>query len=116
MLQNTFDEIPREGGSLLREPSAERAALPGLLRVGAVEVDLEKRLQGEPAGGMPTAASRPFAQAADATPSPSASSSRVDTARSATSIARRIMFAFARPCVTTEIPATPSSGADTYGS
>jgi len=116
MLQYALDQIPRKCRRLFREARAERAALPGLLGIGAIEVDLKKRLEGETSRGMAAAARRPVAHAADATPSPSASRSRVETARSATSIARRIMFAFARPCVTTEIPATPRSGADTYGS
>ena len=45
MLQNTFDQIPRECGCLLGESRAKCAPLPGLLRVGAIEVDLEERLQ-----------------------------------------------------------------------
>jgi hypothetical protein len=114
MSENSLDEIPRERGGLFGETRAERAPLPGLLRIGAIEIDLEEGLQGEASRRMATAARWPLA--ADATPSPSASRSRVEMARSATSIARRIMFARARPCVTTEMPATPRSGADTYGS
>ena len=113
MLQHPVDKVPRERAGLVREAGAERAALPGLLCIGAIEVDLEQRLEREPPRGMAATARGTLAHAADATPSPSASRSRVKTARSATSIARRIMFARARPWVTTEIPATPRSGADT---
>ena len=116
MSEHALDEVPSERAGLFRQPGAKRAALPRLLRIGTVEVDLEEGLEREPPRRMATAARRPLAHAADATPSPSASRSRVETARSATSIARRIMFARARPCVTTEIPATPRSGAETYGS
>src|SRR2546428_13195946 len=110
------DQNPRERGGLLGESRAERDTLPGLPGIGTIEIDPEEGLRRKAARGMTPAARWPLAHAADATPSPSASRSLVETARSATSIARRIMFARARPCVTTEIPATPRSGADTYGS
>src|SRR5439155_10650767 len=115
MGEHPLDEVPGKRAGFLRQSGAKRAALPGLLWVGAIEVDLEEGLEGEPPRGMAASARRPLAHAADATPSPSASRRRVATARSATSIARRIMFARARTCVTTEIPPTPRSGAGAYG-
>src|SRR2546422_864107 len=83
MLQNPFDEVPSERASFFGETRAERAALPRFPGIGAVEIDLEEGLQGEASSRMAPAARRPLAHAADATPSPSASRSRVETARSA---------------------------------
>ncbi len=116
MLEDAFDELPCECRRILGETRAERATLPGLLRVSTIEVDLEERLQRDPSGGMPAGARRSLPQAAGATPAPIASTSPVATARSPTAMAHRIMFARARPCVTTDTPAMPRSGADTYGS
>jgi len=93
MFEDAFDELPREVRGLVGEAGTERAALPGLLRVGAVEVDLEQGLQRDPARRM-TAGAR----------------------SSLTAIAQRTMFARARPWVTTDTPAMPRSGADTYWS
>ena len=116
MLQDAFDELPREGGRVLGQPRAERAALPCLLRVSAIEVDLEERLQRDPPRGMTAGPRRALPHAAGAASVPIASTRRVSTARSPTAIAQRIMFARARPCVTTDTPAMPKSGAETYGS
>ena len=120
MLEDALDDLPGEGGRLLGQSRSECTALPGLFGVGAVEVDLEERLQGQTSRGVTAAARRPRGAGAHAAfrvgISAITSTSRVSTARSATSIARRIMFARARPWVTTETPATPSSGAETYGS
>jgi hypothetical protein len=44
MSENSLDQIPRERGGLFGEPRAERAALPRLLGVSAIEIDLEERL------------------------------------------------------------------------
>jgi len=129
MRQDARDEVPGERGGFLGQARTERAALVRLARIGAVEVDLEQRLERQPPRGMPSAARRApcslrgpgggasrLFYAADATPSPITLTRSVATARSATTIAHRIIGPRARPWVTTETPATPRSGAETYGS
>src|SRR5207237_960177 len=69
MLQDTLDQIPRERPGFVRQACPKRAALPGLFGIGAIEVDLEERLEREAPRGMATAARRLLAHAADATPS-----------------------------------------------
>src|SRR2546428_56990 len=113
---HAVDDFPGEGAGFVGEARAERAALPGLAGVRAIEVDLEEGLQGEAPRGMPAAARWSRGHAAEATPSTIASISLVATARSATSMAWRIIAARARPWVTTDSPATPRSGAEAYGS
>ena len=117
MVKNSLDELPRKARGLLGQSRTKRAAIVGLARIGAIEVDLEKRLKSKPPGRMTATARRSRAHAAVVeAPWPMASMSRVATERSATSIARRIMFARARPWVTTDTPATPRRGAEAYGS
>src|SRR5438093_5782894 len=112
MRDHAIDDLPGEGAGLVGQAGAECAALPGLAGVRAVEVDLEEGLECEAPRGMPAAARWSRGHAAEATPSVIASMSLVATARSATSIAWRIIPALARPWVTTDTPATPRSGAE----
>jgi hypothetical protein len=121
MLEHALDQLPREVRGLVGETGAEGATLPGLLCVGTVEIDLEERLQRDPTRRVTAGARRSLLHgrsiyAAVAALAPIASTRREETARSATAIAQRTMPARARPCVTTETPAMPRSGADTYWS
>src|SRR5712692_3460246 len=119
VLEHSFDQLPGEIRGVLGQPRAERAPFPGLLRIGAIEVDLEERLERHATRRMTARARRTllhWSSGAVAAVVPIASTSFVATARCATAIAHRIMFARARPCVTTETAAMPRSGAETYGS
>src|SRR5437773_1551254 len=116
VLEHALDELPGESCGILGETGPERAPLPGLLWISAIEVDLEERLQRHAARRVTAGTDLRLPHAAGAAVVPMASTSRVATARSPTAIAQRIIFARARPCVTTLTPAMPRSGAETYGS
>jgi len=129
MRQDARDQLPGERCRFLGQARTESATLVRLAWIRAIEVDLEQRLERQPPRGMPSAARRaPWSfqgpgggaprlfYAADATPSPITLTRPLATARSATTIAHRIIGARALPWVTTETPATPRSGAETYGS
>src|SRR5262249_7504129 len=122
VLEHALDELPGEARGRVGKARAKRTALPGFLRVSPIEVDLEERLQRDAtrwvaAGALTCGVARDLrGHAAGTAAVPIASTRRVVTARSATAMAQRIMLAFARPWVTTDTPAMPRSGADTYGS